>query len=695
MSYSITTKDGITVSDIPDDIKPDDPILKDHVAKIRAGKLETPGMAKSALAGLGYGTGQVGLTLQELAGKGLSALGAEETGKALQEDVAQGRQKLKSEFFPYQVANPMSAGTGEFVSEAALTAPVGGVIAKPFMAAAKYAPVAGRIGQAIGSAGFDVAPAATTLGKVGNAALRVGGGAVTGGAAAGLVNPEEAGAGAAGGALFGAAAKPVGAMLGAGLRKFVPDRAADAEVMSATANGLKTLMLDLQDAGVDPKNVPKETIDWVGSQLREAYRQGKEIDPAALLRKHDFEMLGIQPLRGQITRDATQFAQERNLRGAMPAIQERLTEQNRNLQDIFGKPASMAEEAYSGGKTLIDELAAQEAAASKRVSELYQAARQSAGKDLEIPMQGLAQDFGDVMNRYSQNVINALPVKEFEKYGLMGGKQTKLFTVEEADKLLKTINANQSNDPAVINALKELRKAVKNSVMSIADDGGVFAPAVQAAKERFQMLEKIPAMGAVYQGNAIADNFVKKYVIQSDTDSVKNLANALRGTPAFDQAKAQMAEDIRRAAFGEGITADSAIRPELLAKKLRELGSEKMSAFFSPSEMQRYDAAVRVANYIAKHPSDAPVNTSNTLVASLMQTPAAKLLGKAASKIPGADIAVGAANALTGAVKNEVAANKALKAEIPATKLELNEAQRRLLAKVLGGSGAAAGVLSQ
>jgi hypothetical protein len=231
--------------------------------------------------------------------------------------------------------------------------------------------------------------------------------------------------------------------------------------------------------------------------------------------------------------------------------------------------------------------------------------------------------------------------------------------------------------------------------MSIADDGGVFAPAVQAAKERFQMLEKIPAMGAVYQGNAIADNFVKKYVIQSDTDSVKNLANALRGTPAFDQAKAQMAEDIRRAAFGEGITADSAIRPEMLAKKLRELGTEKMSAFFNPSEMQRYEAAVRVANYIEKHPNAAPVNTSNTLVASLMQNPAAKLLGKAASKIPGADIAVGAANALTGAVKNEVAANKALKAEIPATKLELNEAQRRLLAKVLGGSGAAAGVLSQ
>ena len=694
MGYSITTKDGITVSDIPDEIKPDDPILKDHVAKIRAGKLETPGMAKSALAGLGYGTGQVGLTLQELAGKGLSALGAEQTGRALQEDVAQGRQKLKSEFFPYQVANPMSAGAGEFASEALVTAPVGGVIAKPLMAAGKYVPSLEKVGRAIGSAGFDVAPAATTMGKVGNAALRVGGGAVTGGAAAGLVNPEDVGSGATGGALFGVAAKPVGSVLGAGLRKLVPAKAAALEADSATANGLKQLVKDLEDSGVAPESIPKETIDYVGARLREAYSKGKEIDPAALLRKQDFDLLGIQPLRGQITRDAAQYAQERNLRGAMPAIQERLTEQNRNLQNIFGKPASQATEAYQAGNVLMGELGAQEAAASKRVSELYKAARQSAGKDLEVPMGGLANDYMTVLDEFGDKVPSGVR-NQFKKFGLEGQKQTKLFTVEEADKLGKVINANVSNDPATNAALGRLRNAVKDSVMSIADDGGVFGPAVKAAKERFQMLESIPAMGAVQAKTAIPDNFVQKYVIKSDTDSVKRLAETLRGTPSFDQAKAQMAEDIRRAAFGEGITADAAIRPELLAKKLRELGTEKMSAFFDPIEMKRYEAAVRVANYIAKHPSDAPVNTSNTLVASLMQSPVGQLVGKAASRIPGADLAIGAVNAVTGAVKNEVAAGKALKAEIPATKLELNEAQRRLLAKVLGGAGAAAGVLSQ
>jgi len=693
MGYSITTKDGITVSDIPDDIKPDDPILKDHVAKIRAGTLEKPGMAKSAAAGLGYGTGQVGLTLQELAGKGLSALGAEETGKALQEDVEKGRQKLKSEFFPYQVANPMSAGAGEFASEAALTAPVGGVIAKPFMAAAKYAPVAGRVGQAIQSAGFDVAPAATAMGKLGNAALRVGGGAVTGGAAAGLVNPEDVGGGATAGALFGAAAKPVGAALGALLRKATPEAALTPEIGLKVREGIQKVADDL---GVTYDELPQQTRAWVGQQLLNAYRQGKEIDPSALLRKADFEALGIQPLRGQITRDAAQYAQERNLRGAIPAIQERLTEQNRTLQDIFGRPAAGAKEAYQAGSTLMNELGGQEASMRGRVSELYRQARESAGKDLEVPMQGLAHDFGDVISRYSENVLKSLPIQAFEQYGLMGGKQTKLFTVEEADKLLKTINANKSNDPAVITALGELRDAVKKSVMAVDEGGGVFAPAVKAAKERFTALEQIPGMEAVANKEALPKTFVNKYILQNqDVDAVKRLAETLRGTPAFDQAKAQMADDIRRAAFGENITADAAVSPERLAKKLREIGTDKMSAFFSPDEIQRYQAAVRVASFIEKHPNASPVNTSNTLVASLMQSPIAKLAGKFASNIPGADVAAGVANAVISPVKNEIAAGRALKAELPSTKVELNEAQRKLLSKVLGGTGAAAGILGQ
>ena len=55
MAYSITTKDGITFTDIPDDVPPDSPQLKERVAQIRAqrGSLEPPPPPETTAAGIG------------------------------------------------------------------------------------------------------------------------------------------------------------------------------------------------------------------------------------------------------------------------------------------------------------------------------------------------------------------------------------------------------------------------------------------------------------------------------------------------------------------------------------------------------------------------------------------------------------------------------------------------------------------
>ena len=57
MAYSITTKDGITINNIPDDVAPDSPELKERVARIRAGggaaALEAPTTEKKDLGFFG------------------------------------------------------------------------------------------------------------------------------------------------------------------------------------------------------------------------------------------------------------------------------------------------------------------------------------------------------------------------------------------------------------------------------------------------------------------------------------------------------------------------------------------------------------------------------------------------------------------------------------------------------------------
>jgi len=89
MAYSITTKDGITIDNIPDDVPPDSPDLKARVAAIRAGggttALETPPVPAPAGTTLQGITGSItrgvapiaaGATLGAAAGLPLAGVGA-------------------------------------------------------------------------------------------------------------------------------------------------------------------------------------------------------------------------------------------------------------------------------------------------------------------------------------------------------------------------------------------------------------------------------------------------------------------------------------------------------------------------------------------------------------------------------------------------------------------------------------------
>ena len=110
---------------------------------------------------------------------------------------------------------------GKLISEIAGTSGVGGLLAKPIAAAVpalrtvlpSVAPIVEKFGNAVGSSGFTTGAAAPVgvAAKVADMATRMAGGAVTGGASAGLVDPETAGTGA----LIGAALPPVAKAAGA------------------------------------------------------------------------------------------------------------------------------------------------------------------------------------------------------------------------------------------------------------------------------------------------------------------------------------------------------------------------------------------------------------------------------------------------------------------------------------------------
>ena len=242
MPYSITTKDGITLRNIPDDIPQDSPQLKARVEAIRGGATGKPAAAEpqessdgfaqklgrqvlNAGAGALRGAGSIGATIltpyDKLAGN-TKSWGNPERRQAMTD--ALGTMGADT--------NSLAFGAGKLGGEIAGTAGIGGALASGARAVPFLAGRAAPVIDAIGTAGMRAGGATGAAGL----AARTAGGAITGGTAAGIVNPEDAATGAlVGGALPGVAqvAGKIGGRIGQTIRG--PAQSADMAAAIAEA----------------------------------------------------------------------------------------------------------------------------------------------------------------------------------------------------------------------------------------------------------------------------------------------------------------------------------------------------------------------------------------------------------------------------------------------------------------------------
>ncbi len=565
--------------------------------------------------------------------------------------------------------------------------------------------------QGVGSEGIDWARAGGNLASPVNviAASRIPMAATTGmraaqgaamGGVAGLTQPvsdasnywttkaQQGAVGAVAGGVLTPALGKVGDSL---VRRMQP---ADPAIAGARAS-LETdqiISKALAEVGQTINDLPQATIQNLRQQVIGSLKQGKKLDAAAVLRKQDFDSVGMPSLLGQITRDPMQFSRELNLRGVEnlgEPIAARLGQQNRILQsNINGFSNGASDDAYLAGKQVADALSSADEGLRRSVSGLYTQARNSAGKDLDVPLQGLAQDYATVLNQFGDNVPSGVR-NQFNALGLdplNPSNQKQLFTIEQADKLLKIINENDpgafSNRP-MSTALGKLRDAVKNSVLSVDASGGPFAPAVKAAADRFKLQDAVPALKAAAEGSVAPDDFIKRFVLNGKTEQVSGLANLLQKTDpdAFAQARAQIGAHLNRAAFGENATGDKSFAAERFNKALREIGASKMRAFFSGDEVTRLNQLARVGAYIHQAPPASAVNSSNT----------ASALMNVAGRIPGMPAAMSIAKSVKGAVDNAATVRSAVNSVPPTTRADLTPEQRMRLADLLSVGAIGAG----
>lgn len=724
MPYSITTKDGITLQGIPDDVPADAPELKARVATIRqqmqAGG--SPDRGASNPAGGGKLAGVV-MGLRDPVDAGaqmLRRLVPESVGQAVDQagnwladkgfpvarsNGVQGVDRIVNEVNAGYEADRTAAGRNGF-DWARLAGNVVNPVnaALPSAAGARTVGQLAKVGAVAGAAGGAMQP---VVGDTEDFWTKKAGQAATGAAAGAVATPVLSRAVEAGGRLFNAAVQRFrtdGPRVIGGVSRGDIDRATEQLLASQ---------------GMRLEEAPAAILNSVRRQISEAMATGRRLSPEMALRQAEAEAIGLTGdaalTAGQMSRDPLQWAREKNLSGIMfdtpngpqNPLADRFSAQGRRLQGVFDDlGANRATDRVADGDLALSTLQAANQTADDNVRAAYSAFRNATGRDLEIPLQGLAQDYAEALRRSGDNIPGAVR-SAFEGLGLMGGRQRRVLSLEDAEDIIK--NVINRNDPGPVNkpvyrALGDLRAAVERAITSGADNAstGAGAEAAMLAKEArstaagvFQSRRDIPALQAAADDVA-PDSFFQRFLLNrsAPTREVEGMAAVLRQNPeAWQQVRGQVAAYLKQAAFGKNLAGDKGVAAERFATALDAIGPQKLAVIFGPEEVVRLQIAARVAAQLESVPAGAKgaLNTSGTaagifnLLQGLGNSPVLR-------NIPGARSLANQA----GQIANEQAATAALRPVQAATKppADLSPEQLRAMQRLFAPAAVAFGAAS-
>lgn len=439
------------------------------------------------------------------------------------------------------------------------------------------------------------------------------------------------------------------------------------------------------EAGQSINDIPQSLLERLRAQAQHALSQGQDLDTAAALRKADFEAIGQQPLLGQITRDPIQFAREMNLRGIAGAgepIAARLAGQTEGLNRTLGRFAQGADEAFAGGQKIARGLGSIDARARGVVDDAYNAARDTAGRYVDLDHVGFVKAANDALDEGMLGHYLPAQVRNMLNDVSTGKIPLNVNTAVQMDSVLSA--AQRGALPAERKSLGVVRDALNRSspANNIGSDAlAAFQGARKLAAERFKLHEAIPALKAAANGDVPADDFVRKFIINGDALELRGMANLLKehAPEAYQQARAQIGDELRRAGFGENIAGDKPFSQERFNAKLRQMGTARLQAFFTPEEIATMRTAGRVGAYMESPPAGSAVNYSNTgsAVVNAAQSAAPGIIGKA----------LGAARWAAKAAGNDAAVKRAMRADVPVSGAA--RGSRRLNELLLLGSAGA------
>lgn len=522
------------------------------------------------------------------------------------------------------------------------------------------ATTAGKVGNVIGTAAL-LAPIALIPG----ANTYTGAAAIGAGTGAALSEKGDRTTGAAIGAAGGVAGKYVGDKATAIVKRGIDAMRGSRSIEQARA----TLQAVLRENGMNLSDLPAKAQADLLEEARKAIAVGAELDPAALSRKADFLALGAKPTTAMVSRDPQAFAFEQTLKGVQGAgadLADVYNTNNRVLIDSLNKAgAEKAPGALGAGREVVGGLDDYVSRQRANIGNLYDAAKGSAGRAVELDPQAFATRAGELLDADMRNAFLPADIRNMLNAFAKGEVPLNVNTAEQFKTILASAQRGTQDGNAKA-ALGLVRQALDETPAAgqLGDDAiAAFNKARAANREFMGQVESIPALKAVYEG-VEPDRFFQRHVLGANVADLRKATELLKSTrpESLAAVKAQMVDHLKEKALNGASDEVGTFSQAAFNKALKQVGKDRLAAAgFTPDEIAQLELVGRVASYTQSAPAGSVVNRSGTSAQSY------NLLMRVLANVERVPVLgpLSAAGPLQGGVKN-LAAGSALKAPVPA-----------------------------
>lgn len=443
----------------------------------------------------------------------------------------------------------------------------------------------------------------------------------------------------------------------------------------------------LAQNGIDVSAVPAAMRSELARDVKKALDTGGQVNQDVVRRLADYAAVGATPTKGTVTLDPVQITQERNLAKAGansqdPRLQQLAQVQNQNnaklIEGLNTLGGNKNADSRVVGQRVIDAVTGRDAAAKGVEKGLYDKARDSAGRQIDLDREGFVFDAYNRLGESNKsaflpdNIKSLLEQIRAGKIKLLDGTERDTpFNVDVIDNLKTTLStaSRASADGNVRAAIKNVRDALENvqpravgrqvggsqvvdpaalgAAQTQADDlsaasMGAFDSARRFARARRTWQESAPGISAALD-DANPDRFVQDFILSGSNKAgvgdVEKLMSAVKKDPAAVQAvKENVVSYLKNKALSGAADEVGNFSPSGYNKALNELG-DKLRLFFNKDEIAQLKAVGRVASYETAQPRGSAVNNSNTagaLAGLLDRIASSSLLGR----VPFGDAAI-------------------------------------------------------